>query len=156
VGSREDTAALLRPTMADHRAVGVARERPWRPGSQVYVGFFGGPLGVTVIAAMNSWRLLQPRRVQAMIVGIGLLGLVAGFVAAALVPDGVTPRLAVQAAGLVTFLPLYAVQRPAARVYEYHLRHVDPGEEYDSLLGPGAAACVPSAIAQGMLASAVL
>ncbi|MDQ3587759.1 MAG: OST3/OST6 family protein [Actinomycetota bacterium] len=58
--------------------------RPWRLSSQVYVAFFGGVLAVTVIALTNAPRLRTPVSRQAVIAGIGAIGLACVIVFAVL------------------------------------------------------------------------
>ncbi|MFF5244253.1 hypothetical protein ACFY3V_08225 [Streptosporangium sp. NPDC000095] len=56
------------------------RPRPWRLQSQGYVAVLGGVAAVTVIALMNAARLDVPKRGRVLIVGAGLLGLIADVV----------------------------------------------------------------------------
>src|SRR5918995_281153 len=101
---------LLTPTLAEHRPRDWSESLPWRLGSQVFVGFLGGPVAVTIIAVLNGARLRMPGARLALMAVIGLVGAVAGVLAAGLIDAGLAPRLLVQVAGVVTYGPLYLLQ----------------------------------------------
>ena len=133
---------LLTPTLGGHRARDWSSRLPWRVTSQVYVGLIGGPVAVTAIALLNARRLRVgeiSRRAMAL---IGISGLVAGVLAAALVPGQTAPRLFLQLAGVLTYGGLYLVQRAPDRVHSTFSPNDDPDDDYASLLGPGLAAVV--------------
>jgi hypothetical protein len=75
--SSADLDKLLRPTLQDQRRTGA---RPWRVESQVYVGFFGGPLAIGAIAFLNSHRLGVPGNGRARISAITAIVLLLGLV----------------------------------------------------------------------------
>jgi hypothetical protein len=128
---------LLTPTLEGVRRDALPEgDRPWRIGSQVYVGFFGGPLAVGAIAYVNGGRLAMEGPRRAVLLGVGLAGLLAALVAAIVVGED-SVRFVGRAAGLATAGALYWLMRPADR--RYAMRRP---EEYDSLLGPGFAAVV--------------
>jgi hypothetical protein len=142
---------LLTPTLGEHRPRDWTSRLPWQLVSQVYVAFLGGPLAVTIIAALNAQRLrLRGARI-ALMVAIGAAGTVAGVLAAARLDSDVAPRLVAQLAGVLTLGPLYLLQRSADRVHSTFSPNTDPDDDYASLWGPGLAA-----IAAGWLVQAPL
>jgi hypothetical protein len=145
---------LLTPTLQGHRPRDWASRRPWRLSSQVFVAFLGGPLAVTLIAALNGERLALDRSRLGLIALIGLAGTAAGVLAAGLLP-GDAPRLIVQVAGVLTCGPLYVLQRSPDRVFSTFSPHDDPDEDYGSLWGPGFAAVVAGWIVQAPLVLAL-
>ncbi len=156
--SDADIDNLLRPTLQDQRRTG---ERPWRVESQVYVGFFGGPLAIGAIAFLNSERLGVPGngrvRIAAITATVLLLGLVAVY---AIVDAGILTaedgvgglRLVNGIGGVVAYPFLARVQRSADRVFRF--QHED--EDYASLWGPGFVAAFLGAIGGVLLASLAL
>jgi hypothetical protein len=148
---------LLTPTLQGHLPrTGV---RPWRLGSQVYVAFFGGVLGVTAIALMNAGMLHAPARVRAGILAIGAAGFAAVLAAAVLLlggdsaPDGA--RIPLTLVGVVAWGGMFLLQRPYDRIYATFSRESDEDELYESLLGPGIAAVIAGFLVQGIIVAAV-
>jgi hypothetical protein len=131
--------------------------RPWRLGSQLYVGFFGGALAVAAIAWVNAERLGVPAARRRLIVLIGAAG-VAGTIAAALVAGtdvGNTIRLVARVGGVATFGLLFLVQRPFDRVY-HSFTEGDEDQIYDALWVPGLAATFGLGIVQAVLTAIVV
>ena len=149
-----DGEPLLTPSLADHVPRDPASAKPWRLGSQIYVAILGGPLAVTLIAALNAQRLRMPGRLVGAIVAIGLavLAAVALAVAAAQL-DGAT-RLAVQLSGALAFGPMFLLQRPFDRVHRVFSRSEDDDEDHASLWVPGIAAVLVGAITTGVVLAA--
>ena len=133
---------LLTPTLAEHRPRDWSQQLPWRLNSQVFVGFFGGPVAVTIIAVLNGGRLRMPAARLALMAAIGLAGTIAGVLAAGLIDAAAAPRLLVQVAGVVTCGPLYLLQRSPDRVHSTFSPHVDPEDDYDGLWAHGIAAVI--------------
>jgi hypothetical protein len=133
---------LLTPTLGDHRPRDWTARLPWQLGSQVFVAFLGGPVAVTIIAVLNGLRLRMPPARVALMVAIGVAGTIAGVLAAGLIDAGTAPRLLVQVAGVVTYGPLYLLQRSPDRVHSTFSPHTDPEDDYGSLWGPGLAAVI--------------
>ena len=146
-------AELLTPTLAAHRPRSWSPgDLPWRPASQVYVAFLGGPVAVGIIAVLNGARLAMPRAALVRMALVALAGTVAGIAGAVLVPgDSVAPRLLVQLAGVLTFGLLYLAQRSPDRVHSTFSPHEEPEDDYDSLLGPGLAAVVAGWFVQALV-----
>jgi hypothetical protein len=152
--ARED---LLTPTLQGHLPrVGL---RPWRLGSQVYVAFFGGVLGVTPIAFLNAGMLQAPARVRAGIVAIGVAGFAAVVAAAAFlldgdsVPDGA--RTALTLVGVLAWGGMFLLQRPYDRIYATFSREQHEDDKYESLFGPGLVAVIAGFLTQGAIVAAV-
>lgn len=118
----------------------AAGSRPWRLGSQLYVGFFGGALAATAIAWLNAERLGLKPRDRWPIVAAGALGLVVTVAAAAIYGSSATMtlRLFLNAGGIGTAAAQRRTQSAADRRYGF--RHGEEG--YDSLWGPGFAAVI--------------
>ena len=133
---------LLEPALR-----GVSRSRrdegdqPWRLGSQLYVGFFGGPLAVAAIAWINSDRLGMPARRRLLTLVVGLAAFLAMLVAAVATEQGIggSQRLVLSLAGVASFGILFLLQRSPDRVY-HAFAEGDEDQMYDSLWGPGLAA----------------
>ena len=147
---------LLTPTLTEHRPRDWNAHLPWQLGSQVFVAFLGGPLAVTIIAVLNGTRLRMPRSRLLLMAAIGALGTIAGVLAAGLIDAGAAPRLLVQIAGVVTYGPLYLLQRSPDRVHGTFSPHPDPEDDYGSLWGPGIAAVVTGWLVQFALVAAVM
>ena len=147
---------LLTPTLAEHRPRDWSSHLPWQLGSQVFVAFLGGPFAVTLIAVLNGARLRMPRPRLLAMVAIGAAGMLAGVLAAGLIDAGAGPRLLVQIAGVVTFGPLYLLQRSPDRVHSTFSPHPDPEDDYGSLWGPGLAAVLAGWLVQFPLVALVI
>ena len=133
---------LRSPTLQGHGRQLASGERPWRIESQFWVAFFGGPLAASAIAFLNCRRLGVAERSRRWVVAVAVAGLGAavlfavGLVAADV---GSGARLGNQAAGVLAYLPLLRLQKPADRVYRFYSEKSDE-EAYSSLWGPGLAA----------------
>jgi hypothetical protein len=144
-GSNADDDELFAPALA-----GVVDElpeegdRPWHLGSQLYVGFFGGPLAAAAIAWLNAERLGVTQKGRLAIAAAGVAGLAGAIVAAVLV-GGDSIRLFLAPTGLAAAAAARPVQAKADRRYAF--RH----GKYDSLWGPGLAAVVGLGLLQGLL-----
>ena len=145
---------LFTPTISTARRPG-ALAKPWKLGSQFWVAFFGGPIAAGVIAFLNGRRLALTDRKRRLMLATGAAGFFVGIGAAAALKGldlGGTPaRLGNQIAGVLAYLVLYRLQRPADRVYVFYgSEEKDEDEAYDSLWGPGLAAVfglgLPSAL----------
>jgi hypothetical protein len=114
---------LLTPSLGEREA--PSTRRPWRVGSQVWIALFGGPLPVALIAWCNAGRLGMQRRRRGWILGCGALGFLLALAAAwwiGLEHPGLRGarsllRLAVRAAGLLTYAAVAWLQRPADRAF---------------------------------------
>ena len=140
---------LLQPVfVGERRRTGY---KPWRLQSQIYVGFFGGALGVGAIAYANATMLGMSVRARAAIVAIALAvqALMLAFVA---VNGSGSIRIVHSAAGLLAYGGVFLIQRSADRVYHFHTKDPEP---YESLLGPGIMAWLLGSIVDGVLAKAV-
>jgi hypothetical protein len=143
-------SGLLQPTLQDH----VARTDvlPFRVGSQIYVGILGGPVAVTLIAAINARRLRLPERTQLLIVAIGVaLTAVAAGVMASL-PD--EARVLGAVAGALAAGAFYLLMRTYDRAY-FAFSPLDDEEAYASLWGPGLGAVVGGWILLVLVAGAL-
>ena len=132
---------LLQPTLADHVPLAPEAKRPWRLSSQVYIAFFGGVLAVTVIALINARRLRIPGSRQAVVAGIGAVGLtcVIVFAVVSSLPSGA--RVIIQLISLAAWGLMFLVQRPYDRVHSLFSDR-DEEDDYESLIAPGLAAVV--------------
>lgn len=146
---------LLTPTLSEHRPRDWHAHLPWQLGSQVFVAFLGGPVAVTIIAVLNGARLRMPRSLLWVMAAIGTAGAIAGVLTAGLVDAGTAPRLFVQVAGVVTYGPLYLLQRSPDRVHSTFSPHADPDDDYASLWLPGIAAVVAGWLVQLPLVAGV-
>ena len=147
---------LLTPTLTQHRPRDWSQRLPWQLGSQVFVGFLGGPVAVTIIAVLNGARLRMPPPRLALMAAIGVAGTIAGVLAAGLIDAGTAPRLLVQVAGVVTYGPLYLLQRSPDRVHSTFSPHPDPDDDYGSLWAPGFAAVIAGWVVQFALVGLVM
>lgn len=148
---------LLTPTVGSESARTSLREgeRPWRLGSQGYVAFFGGPVGAAVIAYINAGRLRMDGRSKTLIALAGAVGMVAvvGLVlAVGETSSGLT--VGTRALGLLAWGPMYLLQRTPDRVHHFYS---GPSQEddYDSLLGPGAAVALLFGLTQAFVVAAI-
>lgn len=147
---RED---LYTPSLEGQRTRQVSDARPWRLGSQFYIAFFGGPLGVGAIAFLNSQRLLQPLKSQILIILCALAG-IAGGIAAVLIGDLDANPLIFRLAGVISWGGMFLVQRGADR--HFAIFTADDGEDqYEPLWGPGIGASIAGLIISGIILSAV-
>ena len=145
---------LLRPTLGAHRPRDWSSRLPWRASSEVYVGLLGGPVAVTIIAALNARRLRMSRRSAWLMVLIGGVGMLAAALAATL-GAGDTARQSVQLAGVLTTGPLYLLQRSPDRVHATFSPHADGREDYASLVRPGIAAILAGIVVEGGIVAAL-
>jgi hypothetical protein len=157
VDARPAEEDLLAPSLQAEEPVRalVPGERPWRIGSQVYVGFFGGALAVAAIAFANARRLRAARRTERGIVVIGVVGvavsIVAGYIAnEASDGNGTAHRLASRIVGVVVAGVLYKLLKPADRIYSFR-SPAEADDDYDSLWGPGIVAVLAGGIVQEVL-----
>jgi hypothetical protein len=138
-----DEDDLFTPTIGAARRPGAFR-RPWRLGSQFWVAFFGGPIAAAVIAYLNAQRLGIADRRRLLMLATGAAGFFVGIGAAVAVTSleygGTAARLGNQIAGVLAYVVLYRLQRPADRVYVFYGSSKEDDEAYDSLWGPGLAA----------------
>ena len=146
-----DRDDLLQPTLAGHERR-PSPSRPWRLGSHVYVGFFGGPLAVGAVAAYNSVALGMPRSARLAIAAIALAA-EAVFVAFVVATGTDETRLVSIIVGLAAFGGVYLLQRSADRVYHYHADDDDP---YASLFVPGLIAVIVARVVEAVLIVGVL
>jgi hypothetical protein len=119
-------------------------DRPWHLGSQLYVGFFGGPLAAAVIAWLNAELLGVTLKGRLAIAAAGVAGLAAAVVAAVIV-GGDSIRLFLAPTGLATAAAARPFQSKADRRYAF--RH----GEYDSLWVPGLIAVIGLGLLQALL-----
>ena len=150
-----DSGALLTPTLAGHVPRDWGKALPWRLGSQVYVAIIGGPLAVTIIAALNARRLRMSSRQVAAIVVCGVAGLLVALAVVAAIDEGDSGRLVFRIAGVLAYGPMYLLQRAHDRVHSAYSPFDDEDDDYESLWGPGIAAVVGGALLQAVLAGAV-
>jgi hypothetical protein len=154
VNGRSDLDELLKPTLRDQGGRDPYAPAPWRLGSIVYVAFFGGALAAGAISLLNARRLGLPVRTQAAIAALAVAGFAGALVAAALVggssDTNSSVRVAARAVALVAFGGMYLLMRSADRVHHYH--HPDDETAYDSLWGPGFAACLTLGIVETAIA----
>jgi hypothetical protein len=111
-------AALFQPSLTGHRA--GTRRPPWRLWSLLRLCFVGA-LPLTLIAAVNARRLDLSARDRALIVALGIGGLLAELqIAAAFgsVTDGF--GFLIRAAVVVAAFGMWLVQRRADRVFAFH------------------------------------
>lgn len=147
---------LLTPTLQQHQPRDWERMAlPWQPRYEVYVGFLGGPVAVTLIAVLNGIRLRMERRALALMAVLGLLATIAGVAAATQIAGDTAPRLFVQLAGVLVTGPLYLLQRTPDRVHTTYSPNEDVDDDHASLWGPGAAACVAGWIVTGLLIAGI-
>lgn len=139
-----DRIELLQPALTGYRR---SPYKPWRLQSQIYVGFFGGPLAIGPIAVANAVMLGMSRRSQ-MLIALAALAAEAALVALVALTDVDTVRIASIAAGLAVYGVVYLLQRSADRVYHFHTRETD---EYQSLLGPGILAVIVGRIVESLV-----
>ena len=150
------TDDLLRPTVTPPPDT----KPPWRIRSQFWVAFLGGPLPATVIAYLNAGRLRLGRTEKTQIVIAGAVALAVLLVpayfsselaAAINTQPRTATRLALRAIGLLLYLVLAKIQRPADR-----LRVLGMDERYDSLWAPGLAAVIGLGIVQALFVVGVM
>ena len=140
---------LLKPTIAEETS---SMDPPWSVDSLVYPAFFGGPLAVTFLAAVNARRLGVGQRHQALIVATGVAALVAQLAVIAFVLQQVSSgaqRFSYSLAGVAVWGVAKYVQRRPFRIYL--LRGGTPA----NLWGPGIAAVLASVLIQFILVTVV-
>ena len=147
---------LLRASVGADRPSGArsAGERPWRLSSQGYVAFFGGPAAVTAIALINASRLGLEAGKRWLIALAGAAG-IAAVVVVALKVDTDRIRIIVQIIGLLSWGPMYLLQRSPDRIYHFYSKSTEE-EDYDSLVGPGLLACLIFGVLQVILVTSIL
>lgn len=149
-----DHDELLEPTLGDHAA---SSRRPWRTGSIFYVAFFGGILPAAVLAWINAERLPVSRERRLAVAALGFLGLVATVVVPLLADvgrgDGI--RIASRIVGVVGFVAIWWLLKPADRVYAT-FGPPDEEEAYESLWRPGLLATFGLGLVQAGIVYAIL
>ncbi|HYN88811.1 MAG TPA: hypothetical protein VER55_09785 [Ardenticatenaceae bacterium] len=70
-----DRYDLFRPSVQEARSLPTGAP-PWRLQSQFFIAFFGGVLGITAIAYLNSRRLGLPKNRLRQILVIGLIAFI--------------------------------------------------------------------------------
>jgi multisubunit Na+/H+ antiporter MnhB subunit len=128
--------------------------RPWRLGSQLYVAFFGGPLGAAAIGWFNGGRLGLSRSRSAVIVVIGAAGFLVtlALVVAIDAGSGRSPRLVMAGVGVACYVATRELQKPADTRYAVGRDQ----DAYDSLWLPGIATVIVCGLFTGVaLAAAV-
>jgi hypothetical protein len=153
VTGRGDLDELLTPTLDGHRARDPAAPWPWRLGSITYVAFFGGALAAGAISLVNARRLGLSVRTQAAIAALTVVGFAGALAAAGIAGASSDGGSGVRIAALVAFGGMYLLMRSADRVHSYH--HPDDETAYDSLWGPGFAACLTLGVVETLAAYAV-
>jgi hypothetical protein len=142
---------LLRPTIAT--AVDP-KVQPWRLNSQAYVAFFGGVVGATIIAWLNSGRLGLERGKRWLIVGTGAVGLAGVLALYTFVgEDGDDPEALPILARLIAVLCILVQmrwQRPMDRAFQLR------GGEYHSMWVLGPILTIAGAIIEGLLITGVV
>ncbi len=141
---------LLQPSLEGVRPRAQDAPGPWALSSQFFVAFFGGSLGVGVIAALNARRLGLPRRVEGLIAAAAIAGL-AGVVALAAALDDV-PTYGLRAVALAAWGGMWLLQREADRRWVFNSREEEP---YASLWWPGLLAVILGAAVQFILVQAI-
>jgi hypothetical protein len=140
---------LLRPT------IGADPDRtqpPWRLLGQTYVAFFGGAIATTVIAVLNARRLGMPARGRAILIALGVAGLVV-VIAVALWIDREQMgggQIATRLAAAACCLAQLRVQRPLDRAFQLR------GREYASLWAAGVTAAICGGIVEQFLIAMVV
>jgi hypothetical protein len=137
---------LLRPTIGAGVDMSV---RPWRLMSQTYVAFFGGVIGATVVAFLNSGRLGVDAAKRRLILLTGLVGLVA-VVAVSTLLDGDADvmsslRVVTRVVAVLCCLVQLRLQRPMDRAFQLR------GTDYGSLWGVGIAAAIGGAVVETLI-----
>lgn len=140
---------LLKPTIIETAA---PTERPWRVDSLVYPAFFGGPIAVTFLSALNARRLGIDGRKVALIVAAGAAALTAQLLVIAFFLQGTASsgqRFSFTLAGLLVYLVVWLVQRRPFRIFMLR------GGEPANLWGPAIATVIGSVIIQFILIAIV-
>jgi hypothetical protein len=148
---------LLTPTLGGADAgAPVAGDRPWRLQSQFWIGFLGGSLAVSVVAAANAVRLGMPRSRVSLIASLAPVGLVASIGASLALGlgSGDAFRVSTRASGVVGYAIVYALQRGPDRIYRIH--RAGAGDAYDSLWTIGLLATIVLGATQAVLTSYAL
>jgi hypothetical protein len=140
---------LLKPTIIEQSAL---RQPPWSVDSLVYPAFFGGPLAVTYLAAINARRLGVGERNIVLIISVGVAALLAQLAVIAFLLQGVSSgvqRFSYSLTGIAVWGVARYVQRQPFRIYL--LRGGKPA----NLWGPGVAAVIASVLVQFVLVNIV-
>jgi len=125
---------------------------PWSVDSLVYPAFFGGPLAVTYLAAINARRLGVGDRHLVLIIASGVAALLAQLAVIAFVLQEVSSgaqRFSFSLAGVAVWGVAKYVQRRPFRIYL--LRGGKPA----GLWGPGIGAVIASVLVQFLLVTVV-
>ena len=117
----------------------------------MYPAFFGGPLAVTLLGAINARRLRLTGTKVALIVAAGVVALIAQVTMIALLREASSgvQRFSYSLAGVAAWGVVLFLQRRPFRIFLMR------GGEPAKLLGPGIAAVIGSAIVQFILVTLV-
>ena len=140
---------LLEPTLAAHVPRTGVDPRPWRVGSQIYVGILGGPIAVTIIALLNALRLRMPSRALALIGAVGVAAIALAVLLVSVLPE--EARIGAQITGAAAAGLFYLLQRRHDRVY-FAFSDEDDDLAYDSLWGPGVGAVIAGIVVMSAIA----
>jgi hypothetical protein len=138
---------LLKPTITE---TPQPLRRPWRVDSLVYPAFFGGPLAVTYVGAINARRLGVGNRQIALIVATGAAALVAQLMVVVFLLDELSTgvqRLSFSVAGIIVWSVAKLVQQRPFRIFLLR------GGEPASLWGVGIGVVLASAAIELILIS---
>ena len=120
--------------------------------SLVYPAFFGGPIAVTFLSALNARRLGIDGRKVSLIVAAGAAALTAQLLVIAFFLQGTSSsgqRFSFTLAGLLVYLVTWLVQRRPFRIFMLR------GGEPANLWGPAIATVIGSVIIQFILIAIV-
>lgn len=105
---------LLRPSLEPTEPTSILS-----PGALMAAAFFGGPIAVTIVAAMNSSSLGRIKKDWPSIIGVFAVGAVAAYLFGTYAFDGWTDarsfRLAARAAGFVSFGAVWLLHKKELR-----------------------------------------
>lgn len=138
-GNRDDSD-LFRPSVELNSRQSEALTKPWRTESMFVPAFFGGPVAVTILAALNA-RRLGARSAVPWLLAVGVAAFI-GLVAFMTIPADppATARVVIIVAGLVVYGVQAWILRGPSRLHQLR------SGEYDSLWAPGFAAIVISVV----------
>lgn len=126
---------LLRPSLSETKSVAILSS-----GALMAAAFFGGPLAVTAVAAMNSYSLNRLQRDWAPLIGILVIGMAAIYVFSHYLfedmSQGGRVRLATRAAGFACFGLAWLLHKKELRA------QATMGMKPRSPWGPVTAACL--------------
>ena len=118
-------------------------------GALMGAAFFGGPIAVTIVAALNSNYLGRLKKEWPLVIGVLLIGVAAVYLLGTYAFDGLNDarsfRLAVRAAGFVAFGVVFLIHKKELRAMS------TLGIEPRSPWGPVAAACLFAIAVHGVL-----